>query len=63
MSTLEDFQKKNPDYKILSIDDPDFKKYGKVYTKYDISEVKDYMDKNVKISSPSNFYTPSNKDL
>ena len=63
MSTIEDFQKKNPDYKILSIDDPDFKKYGKVYTKYDISEVKDYMDKNVKISSPSNFYTPSNKDL
>ncbi|KRK98365.1 DUF4867 family protein [Companilactobacillus futsaii] len=63
MSTLADFQKKNPDYKILSIDDPDFKKYGKVYTKYDISEVKDYMDKNVKISSPSNFYTPSNKDL
>lgn len=63
MSTLEDFQKKNPDYKILSIDDPDFKKYGKVYTKYDISEVKDYMDKNVKISSPSNFYTPSNKEL
>lgn len=63
MSTLEDFQKKNPDYKILSIDDPDFKKYGKVYTKYDISEVKDYMDKNVKISSPSNFYIPSNKDL
>ncbi|WP_201306862.1 DUF4867 family protein [Companilactobacillus farciminis] len=63
MSTLEDFQKKNPDYKILSIDDPDFKKYGKVYTKYDISEVKDYMDKNIKISSPSNFYTPSNKDL
>lgn len=63
MSTLEDFQKKNPDYKILSIDDPDFKKYGKVYTKYDISEVKDYMDKNVKISSPNNFYTPSNKDL
>lgn len=63
MSTIEDFQKKNPDYKILSIDDPDFKKYGEVYTKYDISEVKDYMDKNVKISSPSNFYTPSNKDL
>lgn len=63
MSTIEDFQKKNPDYKILSIDDPDFKKYGKVYTKYDISEVKDYMDKNVKISSPSNFYTPSNKEL
>ncbi|MQS97636.1 DUF4867 family protein [Companilactobacillus halodurans] len=63
MSSLEEFQKLNPDYKILSIDDPDFKKYGKVYTNYDISEVTDFMDKNVKISSPANFYTPSNKGL
>ncbi|KRN99262.1 DUF4867 family protein [Companilactobacillus kimchiensis] len=63
MSSLAEFQKLNPEYKILSIDDPDFKKYGKVYTNYDISEVTDYMDKNVKISSPANFYTPSNAGL
>ena len=63
MSSYEDFQKLNPDYQVLSIDDPDFKKYGVVYTKYDISEVTKFMDENVKISSPANAYVPSNPGL
>ncbi|WP_125587869.1 DUF4867 family protein [Companilactobacillus jidongensis] len=63
MSTYEDFKKLNPDYKILTIDDPDFKKYGTVYTDYDISEINDFMNNKVKISSPGNTYVPSNPAL
>jgi len=63
MNSLEEFRKLNPEYKILSIEDPDFKKYGTVYDNYDIGEVTEYMNKNVEISSPENFYTPSNVEL
>lgn len=46
MSKLEEFRKANPQYKILTLDDPSFKEYGVLYTNdFNLDDVYKVMEK------------------
>lgn len=46
MSKLEEFRKTNPQYKILTLDDPSFKEYGVLYTNdFNLDDVYKVMEK------------------
>lgn len=63
MNKYEELCKQNPTYTIKQISDPEFTKYGKIYTNYDVTDVMEYMDKNITIDKTSNIYVPSNAEL
>ena len=63
MNKYEELCKQNPTYTIKQISDPEFSKYGKIYTNYDVTDVMEYMDKNITIDKTSNIYVPSNAEL
>lgn len=65
MSTFEKIQQLNPDKQIHQLTDPAFADYGVTYPQYDVSELKTFMDQNVKIPAPTaaNLYVPSNPDM
>ena len=59
MSKLEEFRKLNPQYKILTLDDPSFKEYGVLYTNdFNLDDVYEVMEK-VQIPKTGMKYIPS----
>lgn len=64
MTVLSDFQKLNPDYQILTLDDPKFAQYGVVYHQYDqyLPTITKTMDL-VEIPATGSGYVPSFKQL
>ena len=45
MSNIKDFQKINPNYKIIPVTDPSFAQYGAIYSNYDLDSINKIMDK------------------
>lgn len=64
MTTLKEFQALNPEYKILTLDDPSFNEFGVVYHQYDadFASIETEMDK-VQMPSVGMQYVGSNKGL
>lgn len=63
MSKLEEFRKLNPQYKILTLDDPSFKEYGVLYTNdFNLDDVYRVMEK-VQIPETGMKYIPNIPEL
>ena len=63
MSKLEEFRKLNPQYKILTLDDPSFKEYGVLYTNdFNLDDVYEVMEK-VQIPKTCMKYIPNIPEL
>lgn len=60
MSKLDELKEKNKDLIIHSLHDSEFKKYGIVYSGYDLSELNKYMDK-VSISDTNSYVVDNDK--
>ena len=43
MTTLEALQAANPQYQILTVDDPSFRQFGVCYPQYDLTTIKQAM--------------------
>lgn len=64
MTTLEELQKLNPEYQILSVDDPKFGEFGVIYHQYDQDfEMIERLMKQVEIPETGSSYVTSFKDL
>lgn len=61
--TLAALKQINPDYQILSINDPRFAQFGLVYSQYDLTEIEQWMGQNVRVDPQDNQYVPSNPAL
>jgi len=63
LDKLKAICKKNKKYKILDVTSLDFKAYGNILEGYDLTEIKEYTEKNIAIPKEGNSYSPFNNVL